>query len=200
MRILPRFDRPALQRFFVALALVLVTLTVLLSVALVRLNDSVRELRAARLEERTAREQLEARVAREQATREALALELSRIRAGNVSRDDRLPPTLTLQPLRKRDPTPPEPTMTAPPEAQVIELRLLLPRDARRSSAPFELTVRDWVTGHVRLTRGGLTSSRSDDGPVVTAYVAGDVFVSGSHEVILRDKESEVATYEITVK
>ena len=200
MRLVPGFDRPVIQWTFVALAVVLVTLAALLSVAFVRLNGSVRELRAARIEERSAREQLEARVAREQATREALALELSRIRAGHPAADDRLPPTLTLQPLRKREPTPPQATMTAPPEAQVIELRLLLPREARRSSAPYELTVRDWVTGRVRLTRGGLTTSSSDGGLVVKAYVAGDVFASGSHEVILRDKESEVATYEVTVK
>ena len=182
------------------LALVLSALVAALSVAVWRLNSAIRDTRAAWLAERTQREQLEARVAREQATREALSLELARIRAGQSSSGAQGPPTLTLQPVARREATPPASTMTAPAPAQTIELRLVLPRGENPTRGIYEFTVRDWVTGEVRLTRGGLKARAIDGGRAVTAYVAGDVFVSGSHEVILRSGSSEIAAYEVTVR
>jgi hypothetical protein len=108
---------------------------------------------------------------------------------------------LTLEPLRRREPTPPPATMSALAPAQILELRLVLPSGTNRTREPYEVTVRDWVSGQVRLTRGGLRSASLDgDRHAVRAYVAGEVFAAGSHEVILKSVEREIATYEITVK
>ena len=201
MRTVRGFERPAVQWTFVTLALVLTVLVVALSATVWRTNAAVREIRASQLNERRERDQLQAQLARERAAREALALELARLRGGNSARSTAQgPPTVTLDPLRGRDATPPPPTMTPPAATQIVELRLVLPRGADPQLAPYELTVRDWVTGQVRLTRGGLTSTPIAGGHAVRAYVAGDVFAAGSHEVILRSKDSEIATYEITVK
>lgn len=195
------FERPAVQWAFVSLAILLIALAAALSVATWRLAGTVRELRAARLEDWSARDQLGGQLSRERAAREALALELARVRGANAAGANPLPPTLTLEPLRHRESTPPPPTMTAPAPAQIIELRLVLPRGANRARPPYEMTVRDWVSGQVRLTRGGLTSTPLDaGGRAVKTYVAGEIFAAGSHEVILKSEDGEVATYEITVK
>ena len=201
MRAIRGFDRPALQWTFVAIAIILIALAASLAVAVRRLSGTVRELRAAQLQDRVDRERLQGQLAREQSTREALTLELGRVRAGLAGGDaHRDAPTLTLQPLHRREAAPPAPTMDAPPPARTIELRLVLPRHADPKLAPFDLSVRDWVTGQARLARGGLKASPLGGGHAVTAYVPGDVFASGSHEVILRSGQSEIATYEITVR
>ena len=200
MRSLKGFDRPGVQWAFVTLAAVLAVLVASLSIALWRLNGSLRELRVARLEDRAARDALEARLAREQSTREALTLELGRLRGATASGAPAVPPTLTLEPLRRREATPPPPTMNAPAAAQVIELRLVLPRGADADAGPYELSVRDWVTGQVRLTRSGLRATRLEGRHTVTAYVPGDIFGPGSHEVILTGRGAEPASYEITAR
>lgn len=200
MRAVRGFERPAVQWTFAALAMVLSALVAALSFATWRLNGTVRGLRAAGIEERTRHQQVEARLARERATREALALEIARLRGGERPSAAIDVPTLTLQPLRRRESTPPAPTMTAPAPSQMIELRLVLPRGPDPAQRRYEVIVRDWVTGHVWLTRAGLTMTRIDGAPVVTAYVPGDVFASGSHEAILKSGDAEIATYEITVK
>lgn len=201
MRPVRGLDRPVVQWTFVALAAVLIVLAALLAIAVRRLNGTLQDLHASRLQERSEREQLEARLARERSTREALTLELGRLRsgtAGGVAPRD--VPTLTLQPLRSRESTPPPPTMSAPAPTQIVQLRLVLPPGADAARAPFTLTVRDWTSGEVRLTRGGLTAAAIERGKAVAAYVAGDVFPAGAHEVILRSTEGEIASYEITVK
>ena len=77
----------------------------------------------------------------------------------------------------------------------------MLPPGAHRTRTPYQVTVRDWVTGQVRLARAGLASSPLDaGGHAVKAYVAGEVFAAGSHEVIVRNDDREIATYELTVK
>jgi hypothetical protein len=202
MRPVRGFDRAIVQWTFVALAVVLIVLAAALAVAVRGLNVTVGEMHAARIEERAARDQLEARLARERSTREALALELGRLRAGqaNASAGASGIPTLTLRPLRAREATPPPPTMSAPAASQIIELRLVLPPGADAKLAPFSLTVRDWTTGQDRLTRGGLGVVAFEGGSAVAAFVTGDIFPSGAHEVILRTAQAETATYEITVK
>lgn len=201
MRPVRGLERPVVQWAFVALAIALIALTASLAVAVRRVNGTVGDLRASLLEERTTRDQLEARLAREQSTREALRLELERVRAGHSgSVSGSGVPTLTLQPLRKRESTPPPPTMSAPPPSQTIELRLVLPPTASDRPAPFSFVLRDWATGDERLTRGGLAAVAIEGGKVVAALVAGDVFRPGAYEVILRGKEGETATYEITIK
>ena len=190
-----------MQWAFVDMAIALIALTASLAVAVRRVNGTVGELRASLLEERTSRDQLEARLAREQSTREALRLELERVRAGHSgSISGSGVPTLTLQPLRKRESTPPPPTMNAPPPSQAIELRLVLPAGADSRRGPFSFAVRDWTTGEERLTRGGLTVVATEGGKAVAVLVPADVFRSGAYEVILRSKEGDAATYEITVK
>ena len=200
MRAVRGAEKPVVQWVFLALAIVLTVLVAALSVAVLRLNGMVRELRTAHLEERTTRDQLEARLAREQSTREALSLEFGRLRGGQSSAAAQGPPTLTLQPLRGREATPPPPTMSAPAPAQMIELRLVLPAGANPKLTTYELTVRDWVTGQVRLTRGAARTVAVERGHAVSAYVPGDVFAAGSHEVILKSPQSEIAVYEITIK
>ena len=202
MRAVRGFERPAVQWIFLALAFVLIALVASLATNARRSSSIIRDLRARETDDRRTREQLEARLAREQAMREALALELARLRAGGPGlAGSSAPPTLTLQPLRARDATPPPPTMDALAPAQVIELRLLLPKTAATSAARvYELTVRDWVTGQTRLARAGVKPSRIDGALAVTAYVPGDVFAAGSYEVILRSGQTELATYEIPVR
>lgn len=201
MRPVRGFDRPVVQWAFVALAVVLIVLAGLLALAVRRLNATVGELHGSRLQERTEREQLEARLARERSTREALSLEIGRLRTGaSDPAGTAAAPTLTLQPLRRREPTPPPPTMNAPSPSQVVLLRLVLPPGADATQAPYTATVRDWTTGQVQLTRGGLTTVPVDGGQAVAAYVTGEVFAPGAHEVILRSRETEIATYEITVR
>ena len=201
MRPVKGFERSAVQWAFVTLAILLIVVVAALSVTAWRLTRTVRELRAARTEDQSARDQLERRLLRERAAREAVALELGRVREGARSAANQLPPTLTLEPSRRREPTPPPPTMAAPAPTQIIELRLVLPPGAHRTRTPYQVTVRDWVTGQVRLARAGLASSPLDaGGHAVKAYVAGEVFAAGSHEVIVRNDDREIATYELTVK
>ena len=201
MRPVRGLDRPVVQWAFVALAIALIVLAAALAVTDRRLNGTVGDLHASLVEERTGRGQIEARLAREQSTREALALELARLRAGgSAGATAGSVPTLTLQPLRRRESTPPPPTMSAPPPSQTIELRLVLPARADGELAPFSFAVRDWTTGQERFTRGGLTPVATESGKAVAALVAGDVFRPGAYEVILRSKEAETATYEISVK
>lgn len=201
MRPVRGFDRPVVQWTFVALAVVLIVLAGSLALAVRRLNATVGELHGSRLQERTDREQFEARLARERSTREALSLEVERLRAGASGKaGTAAAPTLTLQPLRRRESTPPPPTMNAPSPSQVVLLRLVLPPGADATQTPYTVTVRDWTTGQVQLTRGGLTAVPVDGGNAVAAYVTGDVFAAGAHEVILRSRDTEIATYEITVR
>jgi len=202
MRPVPGLDRPVVQWMFVALALVLVVLTGALALAVRRLNVTTGRLHTLRMEDATARDQLEARLAREQSTREALWLELGRLRAGgtNGSGAASRVPTMTLQPLRRRESMPPPPTMSAPSPSQLIELRLMLPAGVDTKLAPFSFSVRDWTSGQERLTRAGLTAVAIEGGRAVAAFVSGDIFPPGAYEVILRSKEGEAASYEITIK
>ena len=109
MRPVSGFERPGLQWLFVVLAVVLVGLVAAEAVGLRRLRGQVESLRAADLNGRVEREQLQARIAREQSAREAFSLELARLRGGSHAGASQ--PMLTLSPLTRRGATPPIPPL-----------------------------------------------------------------------------------------
>ena len=203
MRPVSGLDRPGLQWLFVALAVVLVGLVAAEAVGLRRLREQVESLRASDLNARVEREQLQARIAREQSAREAFSLEAARLRGG--SRAGASQPTLTLSPLTRRGATPPDPTVERPGENQAIQLRLLLPPGPVSGASNFSVTVRAWSGGETIWSRSGLARSTVEGRTMVTAFVTGDVFAPGAYEVALTavssDKKiADVAAYEIAVR
>jgi hypothetical protein len=206
MRPVSGFDRPIVQWLFVALGVVLTVVAAGEALGLRRARAAIASLRAAHLESRVQQEQLQNRLAHEQATREALALELTRVRASTGSaRPEGLAgsPTLTLTPLSKRGAQPPEPTVVQPAAAQPIQLRLVLPRGRATASARYDIAVRTWSGGETVWRRSGIAGSTVDGQPMVTAFVTGDVFAVGAYEVLLTtagEKPAEVASYEIGVR
>jgi hypothetical protein len=203
MRPVSGFDRPGLQWLFVALGAVLVIVAVIEAVGLRRLRHEIATLRASDLSGRIEREALQAKGAREQSAREALSLEVARLRGG--TRAGVSGPTLTLSPLIKRGPSPPEPTVEPLSESQPIQLRLLLPRGQAASAATYVVVVRTWSGGETIWSRGAVRASTVEGRPMVTAFITGDVFAPGAYEVALvkrapDGKESEVAAYEVAVR
>lgn len=203
MRPVSGFDRPGLQWLFVALGAVLVIVAIMEAVGLRRLRHEVATLRASDLSGRIEREELQAKAVREQSAREALSLEIARLRGGSGAGASG--PTLTLSPLLKRGPSPPEPTVEAPGERQSIQLRLLLPRGQAASAATYVVAVRTWSGGETLWSRGGVRASTVEGRPMVTAFITGDVFAPGVYEVTLAKrapdgKESDVAAYEVAVR
>jgi len=206
MRPVSGFERPIAQWLFVVLAVVLIAIAAAEAWVLRRAHNEIESLRAARLESRVEREQLESRLTHEQATREALALELTRQRASTgsatASGGGAAAPTLTLTPLTHRGPQPPDPTVAQPPAAQSIQLRLVLPHGRATPSARYTIAVRAWSGGETVWQRGGLTGSTVDGQAMVTTLVTGDVFTAGAYEVLLTsaaEKPVEIAAYEIAV-
>ena len=170
-----------------------------------RVAGDAASLRTAEQEARLEAQRLDAQLARERSTREALALELSRLRAGGDAELPRTMPTLTLTPSETRGATPPAPSVTAQHATQLIELRLLLPPRSEKQYARFEVVLRDWSGGDVIWSRGGIAPAAVDGRAAVAAFVTGDVIRAGSYELLLygvtRDgKKDEVASYELTVK
>ena len=203
MRPVSGFDRPGLQWLFVALGAVLVIVAMIEAVGLRRLRHEVATLRASDLSGRVEREELQAKAVREQSAREVLSLEIARLRGG--SRAGVSGPTLTLSPLLKRGPSPPEPTVEPPRESQSIQLRLLLPRGQAASATTYVVAVRSWSGGETIWSRGGVRASTVEGRPMVTAFITGDVFAPGVYEVTLAKrapdgKESDVAAYEVAVR
>lgn len=203
MRPVSGFDRPGLQWLFVALGAVLVIVAIMEAVGLRRLRHEVATLRASDLSGRIEREELQAKAVREQSAREALSLEIARLRGGSGAGASG--PTLTLSPLLKRGPSPPEPTVEAPGESQSIQLRLLLPREQAASAATYVVAVRTWSGGETIWSRSGVRASTVEGRPMVTAFITGDVFAPGVYEVTLAKrvpdgKESDVAAYEVAVR
>ena len=84
MRSVQGFERPGLQWAFMVLAVLLITVAAGEAIGLRRARAVIAELRAADLNSRLGRQELETRLAREQAARESFALELGRVR-GSVS-------------------------------------------------------------------------------------------------------------------
>jgi hypothetical protein len=203
MRPVSGFDRPGLQWLFIALGIVLVIVAVIEAVGLRRLRHENATLRAADRDGRIERQELQAKAAREQSAREALSLQIARLRGG--TRAGVSGPTLTLSPLLKRGPSPPEPTVELPSESQPIQLRLLLPRGQSASAATYVVVVRTWSGGEMVWSRGGVRASTVEGQPMVTAFITGDVFAPGVYEVTLATrapdgKESDVAAYEVAVR
>src|SRR3954464_12526930 len=143
MRGVRGFETPALQWIFVVLAVALIVIATGEALGLRRSRSVIAELRAADLNSRMERQQLEAALAREQAARESFALELGRVR-GSVSTSAASEPTLTLTPIVTRRTTPPDPTVAVPAPAQSILLRLLLPAGRARSAESYSVAVRTW--------------------------------------------------------
>jgi hypothetical protein len=203
MRPISGFERPLIQWLFVALSIVLIATVGGAAWVARRANAAAALARAAEQNGRFERQQLDAQLARERSSREALSLELTRQRESGAEPTGVMP-TLTLTPLTVRGATPPEPSVTAQHATQVIELRLVLPSSARRYTA-FDIALRDWSTGHVVWSRGGLIATTIDRQSMVTTYVTGELFRPGAHELLLsaqtpQGKREEVASYEITFK
>lgn len=203
MRPVSGFERPGLQWLFVVLAVVLVGLVAAEAVGLRRLRGQVESLRASDLNARIEREQLQARIAREQSAREAFSLEAARLRGGSHAGASQ--PTLTLSPLTRRGATPPDPTVERPAENQAIQLRLILPPGPASRAPNYSVTVRAWSGGETIWSRSGLPASTVDGRAMVTAFITGDVFAPGAYEVAIAavssDKKiADVAAYEIAVR
>jgi hypothetical protein len=202
MRPVRGFERPAVQWLFVALGAALVVVAGAEGLALVRARNVTNTLRAADLSARVDRRQLEARAAREQAAREALSLELGRVRNG-TSGTAAHEPTLTLPAITVRAATPPEPTVKAPAQTETIQLRLLLPADRAPADKRYAIAFRGWSGGTVLWSRGGLAASVVDKHAMVTARLTGDVLEPGAYEIVLTDvttgTPAEVAFYHVSV-
>lgn len=205
MRPISGLNRPALQYLFVALALVLMAVGVWGALSVRRASREIERLHAAELNGRIEREQLEARVAREQSARESLSLQIARAKSGAMpvgkSPDT---PTLTLTPLTRRGPAPPPASVAPPHPSQVIALRLVLPRGVDRRGAAYRITIRSWSSGQTIWFRGALGSTEADGRRVVQANISGDVFAEGSYEALLTatmpdGAEKGIASYEVTV-
>jgi hypothetical protein len=196
------FERPLVQWLFVGLSVILIAAAGGGAWAARRASVAADAALAAQLRGEHERQQLDAQLARERSSREALALELARQRESGAE-PIRVMPTLTLTPLTKRGATPPEPTVTVQHATQLIELRLILPATDKKYTR-FEVALRDWSTGDAVWSRGALTASNIDRQAMVTTFVTGDVFRAGAYELLLSGvtdgKKEEVASYEITFK
>jgi hypothetical protein len=202
MRPVSGFERPGLQWLFVALGVVLVVVAAAEAAGLRRARGQMDALRAADLSARIERQQLQARVAREQSAREALSLDVGRLRASQPGVSQ---PTLTLSPLLKRGARPPEATVERPADNQSIQLRLVLPPGRPPHASSYTVAVRTWSGGDTIWSRGGLSVSTVDSRPMVTAFVTGDVFAPGAYEIALSgtsagNKTEDIAAYEIAVR
>ena len=154
MRPVSGFERPFVQWMFVALGALLVVVAAAEAIGLRRLSGEIGVMRAADLNARLEQNRLEATAARERAAREALSLEVSRLRGGTQSGASQ--PTLTLSPLARHGATPPDPTVERPADHQSIQLRLLLPRGVATSAAAHTVVIRSWSGGDTLWSRSGL--------------------------------------------
>jgi hypothetical protein len=200
MRAVRGFERPILQWIFVALGAALVVAAGGEAVALRRARSTIELLRAADLNARIERQQIEARLAREQSARESFALEVARMRGHATSPSE---PTLTLSPIRVRRATPPDPTVRAPAPAQPIQLRLLLPKGRADAARRYAVALRSWSGGRVVWLRSDLSATTVDGQPAVTTRLTGDALTPGAYEIALTDvtadQPAEIAFYEITI-
>lgn len=202
MRPVSGFDRPVLQWLFVALGIALVLAAAAEAIGLRRARAQIEALHAVDLNGRLERHQLETRVAREQAARESLTLEVARLRGGSAV-EAATTPTLTLAPLKTRGATPPPPTVAVPAPAQTIELRLVLDAAPRRVKR-YAITLRRWSEGEVVWSRSGLAASTIEGRHIVTARITGDVLTAGAYELALtadtpESPTADVASYELAV-
>lgn len=204
MRPVRGFDRPALQWLFVALGIVLVGVAAAASAGLWRARAEAGTLRARELDARIERQRLELQMARERSAREALSLEVSRLRGGRGAADLGRR-TLTVIPLTTRGAVPPAPSVDAPPPLEVIELRLVLPRTPDRAVKRYAVELRSWSGGETLWARSNLSAATIDGRGTVTARITGDLLAPGAYEFALtgmtgENKTIEVASYEVAVR
>ena len=203
MRSVSGLDRPVVQWLFLALAVILMAIVGIEGIALRRARQQIDALRAADLNARIERQQIELRALQERSARESMAIQMERLRASGASAGP--PPTLTLPPLQTRGATPPEASIDAPPASETVELRLLLPRVVPAGARRFAIALRDWSSGATIWSRGGLERSMADGKTAVIARVTGDVLAAGTYEVLLTatgadNQPIEVASYEMAVR
>jgi hypothetical protein len=202
MRPVKGFERPILQWIFVALGAVLVVVAAGEALALRRVHADVEALRAADLNARVERGQLELRLTRERAARESFSLEAARRGSGQGS--DLREPTLTLSALTLRRATPAEVTVLAPDPEQSVVLRLVLPGGRVEPGKRYAVALRGWSGGGVLWSRSDLRASAIDGKPAVTARMTGDILAPGAYEFALTDvtttdAPADVAFYEVTI-
>jgi type II secretory pathway pseudopilin PulG len=198
------FDRPAVQWAFVVLSVVLMALAAAASWIARRSTDRANDAQTIQQAMRLENQQLDAQLARERSTRESLALELSRQRAGGPDAP-RVMPTLTLEPAESRGAKPPAPSVAPQHATQVIELRLVLPARVGKQFSRFDIVLRDWTGGDTIWSRGGLTATTIDRRPALAAFITGDLLRTGAYELLVSGttmggQREEVASYEVSVK
>jgi hypothetical protein len=203
MRPVRGLEQPASQWMLIALGVLLIMVAGAESMGIRRARSTIEELRTANLNARTERQQLETRLAREQAARESFALELGRTR-GSLSTAAAPEPTLTLSPLVTRRPTPPDATVAVPPPAQSVLLRLMLPTGQRQPGSRYAIALRSWSQGYMVWSRGDLHTSAIDGKAAVVARLTGDVLAAGAYEIRLTDvtvatAPVDAAFYEIAI-
>ena len=202
MRPVPGFERPLLQWAFIALSLLLVIVVAAEAWALRRERGRREAIHAAELEGRLERQQLEMRLVREQSAREALSLEVARLRGRDDAGQAAPVPTLTLTPMAAPSAAPPDPSVEQPPAEQLIALRLVLPStvDARRR---FAVSLRAWSGGPVLWLRGNVPAVAVEGRQMVIALISGDLLARGTYEVTVTseaDPPAPVASYQVSVR
>lgn len=204
MRPVSGFERPGVQWLFAAVGVVLIAAALLEAAALQRSRREMTALRAAELNARLQHEELQVTAARERTARQALSLEVARLRGGAAGGSTLT--TLTLSPLTSRGATPPEPTVETPAESQVVQLRLELPARAARTGN-YAVVVRAWSGGEILWSRGGVRASSVDGHAMVTTFVTGDMLAPGAYEIALtrtspdgKNVNEDVASYELACR
>lgn len=201
MRQVSGFERPGVQWLFVSVGVVLIAVAASEAVVLRRARAQIESLRAADLNARIEEDKLRGQIAREQAARESLTLQLARERGTGAPV---VVPTLTLSPLVRRAAQPPDPTVVQPADNQLIQLRLLLPSSATADGARYRIAIRMWTGGDAVWSRGGLTTTAVENKRMVTAFISGDVLTPGAYEIALTTdagvKSMDVAAYEAGVR
>lgn len=204
MRPVKGFERPLLQWTFIGLSVVLIAIAAVQAVALQREKGRREALQTADLDGRLDRQELEMRLARERSAREALSLEVARLRSKSGIERGPLP-TLTLTPIAAASATPPDPSVDRPAPDQLVALRLVLPSTAD-SAGRFSVSLRSWSGGPVLWTRGNLPAAEAGGERMVIAPVSGDVFAPDAYEVTLSAEsaagqpQKPIANYQLAVR
>jgi hypothetical protein len=203
MRPVSGLERPVIQWSFVGIGLLLIGIVAAEASAIRQARRALDEVRTSEMNARLDRQQLEFELAHERATREALALEVARLR-GSDAAPAAEPPTLTLTPVAKRGALPPEPSVEQPPPQMPIRLRLLLPGAAPSGGRTVTIALRSWSTGQTLWTRSGAVVERIDRRSAATAFITGDVLLAGAYELLVTaasgdGQPADVAAYEVAI-
>ena len=204
------FERPRVQWMVIGLCAVLTIMLMAATVRMRALQDLLRKADQVIGVNDKQRQTLERDLARERSAREALALELARVRSGSASTvggrpGAGTPSTLTLDPLVKRSGSPPEKNIDAPTPDTIVEFRLLLPDKARTDLKELQITARDWSTGTVRWTIATVRLGSAVGRRAALAYVTGEMLAPGAYEFVLAPvgeggpQPDSVAAYELGV-